>query len=505
MIPQPKNAEVFIGIVARMGVDLKLVSETIQNVLQSYEYDVSEIKTTSSLAELRNIGELSDTTVVEKYNTYIDTCNHLKRNTGYADVLARFAVSQIKGLRPDGQALARNAYIVNQLKRKEESELLRSLYGEHYVQISIHADRSQREQQFAERIADDHPEKPRAEDWAIKAQELLDRDEAEDDDAYGQRVRDVFPLSDVFVDASSPDRLREDLDRFFRALFGDPRVTPTRAEYGMQLANTAALRSSDLSRQVGAAILNDAAEVQALGCNEVPKSGGGTYWTGDKPDGREYVLGKDSNDERKRELLLDIASRMAEAGLLADDYKDNMPALRQALLHRNDDKIKNSQLMDSLEYGRTVHAEMNAITDAARNGHAIRNCAMFVNTFPCHNCAKHIVASGVSVVHYLRPYPKSYARQLFRDSIEIDPSHDATGKVVFRQFIGICGPIYERLFTKALKWKGHDGTVPPFDKKEASFVRRTPLPAYLEAEGHLEIDLRERLESLELVEPVVAD
>ena len=500
MIPQPKDAELFIGIVARIGVDTKRASQLILDVLDEYGYEVVQIKTTNALSELQNIPSISSTTVEEKYTTYINACNELRKTTDMNDIMARLAISQIDTARTKKSALQRSAYIINQLKRPEESELLRSMYGEHYVQISIHSGFEQRERELSDRIADDHSEKPRGENWITNARALMDKDEAQEDEEYGQRVRDVFPTSDVVVDATQPAELKKDLDRFFQALFGNFRITPTLQEYGMQLANTAALRSSDLSRQVGAAILNPAAEIQSLGCNEVPKAGGGTYWSGDKSDAREFQLERDSNDERKREILLDIAARMAQAGIVDKKYIDNPGALKRDLLDRSDDKIKNSQLMDSLEYGRTVHAEMNAITDAARNGHAVRGCLLFVNTFPCHNCAKHIVASGILEVHYLRPYPKSYAKQLFRDSIVIDPSGNADDKLVMKQFIGICGPIFERIFSKG-KWKSKDGIVPPFNKKDASFIRRTPLPAYLEAEDLLRVDLVATLEKHKFVEP----
>jgi deoxycytidylate deaminase len=51
-------------------------------------------------------------------------------------------------------------------------------------------------------------------------------------------------------------------------------------EYGLFLAKAAALRTLDLSRQVGAAIFSDKGEIIALGANEVPKAGGGTLLAG---------------------------------------------------------------------------------------------------------------------------------------------------------------------------------------------------------------------------------
>jgi len=277
------------------------------------------------------------------------------------------------------------------------------------------------------------------------------------------------------------------LDRFFRALFGDPRVTPTPDEYGMQLARTASLRSADLSRQVGAAIINKHQEIQALGCNEVPRAGGGTYWEGDIGDQREFQLDKDSNEERKREVVQDLIGRLVDAGIIRDDSNDPK-SLTDKIFNRDDDLISGSQMMDSLEYGRSIHAEMNAITDAARGGHAIRGCTLYSNTFPCHNCAKHIVASGISKVVYGMPFTKSYAEDLFDDSIAVDPDSEPDDRVLFIPFIGVSGPIFGRIFEKK-RWKNSDGSVSPFSKYNAIFVRNSPAPAYAEAEVIIQEDL----------------
>lgn len=525
MPEKPLNAELFIGLVARMGVDTRFVSERIGEILNDYDYNVVEIKLSDALSEIPRFSALPQTPLEARYKSYITACNEVRSTTGVQAGMARFAISQVIQARKEqaakqgeGQeaanseassanendrdaALKRTAYIFNQLKNRHESEFLRSVYGEHYVQISAHADYQHRENMLAKKIASEHFENPRADQWRTAAGELLDVDNAQEQEEFGQRVRDVFPMSDVVVNSEDPEKLGKQLDRFFRALFGDFRVTPTRAEYGMQLANTASLRSADLSRQVGAAIMNDQAEVQALGCNEVPKAFGGTYWEGDEGDSREFVLGEDSNDKRKREMLLDLAQKMRLAGLLKEELTDN-ELLKSSLIARNDKIIEDAQFMDSLEYGRTVHAEMNAITDAARNGHAVRNCTLFCNTFPCHNCAKHIVAAGLKEVVYLRPYPKSYASDLFDDSISIDHFGQIKGKIEFNQFIGIFGPIYERIFSK-VRWKEGSGKVPKFEKKTATFIRRNPVPSYLGAETVFRQEWLEIIEAKGLV-PVLS-
>ena len=59
---------------------------------------------------------------------------------------------------------------------------------------------------------------------------------------------------------------------------------------------------------------------------------------------------------------------------------------------------------------------------------------MFVTTFPCHYCARHIVSAGIDEVQYIEPYPKSQAIGLHRDSIEPEkvdywiPPSKVTGK-----------------------------------------------------------------------------
>ena len=113
--------------------------------------------------------------------------------------------------------------------------------------------------------------------------------------------------------------------------------------------------------------------------------------------------------------------------------------------------------MDALEYGRIVHAEMSAISDAARNGRALKNSIMYTTTFPCHMCAKHIVAAGVSKVIFWEPYPKSLAETLHADSIEIENSergkYSKFPSVKFEHFFGVTPRKYRELFERSSRKK----------------------------------------------------
>ena len=50
------------------------------------------------------------------------------------------------------------------------------------------------------------------------------------------------------------------------------------------------------------------------------------------------------------------------------------------------------------KYFWIVHAERNAIYNAARIGVSIKDCVMFTNGFPCNDCARAIIQSGIKEV-----------------------------------------------------------------------------------------------------------
>ena len=52
----------------------------------------------------------------------------------------------------------------------------------------------------------------------------------------------------------------------------------------------------------------------------------------------------------------------------------------------------------------TVHAEQNAIADAAKRGVSVSGSTAYVTHFPCINCAKILAASGIKEIKYLNDY-----------------------------------------------------------------------------------------------------
>ncbi|MCC5025838.1 MAG: dCMP deaminase [Candidatus Synoicihabitans palmerolidicus] len=52
----------------------------------------------------------------------------------------------------------------------------------------------------------------------------------------------------------------------------------------------------------------------------------------------------------------------------------------------------------------TVHAEQNAVADAARRGSSLEGCVAYVTHYPCINCAKILASAGIAEVRYRMDY-----------------------------------------------------------------------------------------------------
>ena len=314
-----------------------------------------------------------------------------------------------------------------------------------------------------------------------KATELMERDHNEVS-GHGQHTSKTFHLSDFFLhDDGNMDKVDNDTHRILRLIFGYSYVTPTFDEFAMFMAFSSALRSADLSRQVGAVIARGDSIV-STGANDVPRAGGGLYWparnaeTGevvDQEDGRDYVRGYDQNSNQTAQLIQEILN----------EFPKDAQEIAQGVLEK-------SGIKHITEYGRVVHAEMEAILACGRSNISTIDATLYTTTFPCHNCAKHIVASGISRVVYVEPYAKSKAIEFHSDSITNVKSGDGDEKrVLLEPFVGVGPRSFFDLFSinngagYPIQRKDTNGEIVKWEQKEAK-LRLQMLPAsYLEREA----------------------
>jgi cytidine deaminase len=117
---------------------------------------------------------------------------------------------------------------------------------------------------------------------------------------------------------------------------------------------------------------------------------------------------------------------------------------------------------------------MTALIDAARRGVAVNGHSMYVTTFPCHNCAKHIIAAGIRKVVYLEPYAKSRARGLYSEEISLDSLNgkEEEGKVVFFAYTGVAPRQYQQLFSMSERGAKKGKSLTKWNAEQHSLVPR---------------------------------
>lgn len=480
------DAELFFALVCPMGAGGGTLQWLLQGVLEEVNYTLKPVRVIGELAnvyparegaelpfpDLRAYYPEQEHPEQKRYEHSIEAGDTFCRLMG-ADALTALAIRRVVQYRsehwtrtrrgglptPDKNEwpmspLPRHAYLFRSLKRAAEVRRLEAVYGDAFFLISAYVPRELRVDRLSRKIASSNltftPESSRHE-----AEKFITTDEYEPGEGHGQDVRHAYAMADFFVDASAnPANIEAQLRRFIEILLGFQFHTPTPDEQGMALANLASLRSAHLSRQVGAAITSPDGSVVAIGCNEVPKAAGGGYWPGDDDDARDFQLRKNTSlevrDEVLREVLRSTVARLVELEAVTPEMADAFTNEPERFVDdhlKGYRALKDSRLMDIIEFDRSVHAEMMAISDAARRGVSLDGCTLYTTTFPCHNCARHIVSSGIRRTVYLHPYEKSLTRRLHGDSIGIDLSrHTGQDLVRFDPFVGISPTLYYPLF-----------------------------------------------------------
>jgi dCMP deaminase len=70
---------------------------------------------------------------------------------------------------------------------------------------------------------------------------------------------------------------------------------------------------------------------------------------------------------------------------------------------------------------RTIHAEINAIAQAAKNGASIRDADIYITHTPCIHCVKVLINTGIKRIFYEREYKRATIEELLRGAnIELE-------------------------------------------------------------------------------------
>lgn len=477
------STELVVGIIGPIGCNRELVIETITDLARHFSYKVELIRVSAIIRKYVSVN-IDDNNQYDRVMKLMDAGNYLRERSCDNSILGKMSAVEISEKRKN-QSDMRVIYIINSLKHPEEVSALRDIYGNGFYLFAIHSDEKMRDA-FLERHC-------HIEDRHLRSA-LIERDKDEDV-GYGQSTSSAFHLADFFLTENGDhSKVWNSLERYFDLIFGNPFRPPTFQEYAMFMAYAASIKSADLSRQVGA-VIADGTDIISSGANECPRAFGGTYWPEFNPEtkeiydhegGRDYKRGLDHNAYEKERIVNTILQDIPEG--LSSTLKKN---------------IKESGLGDITEYGRVVHAEMDAILGCSRRNSSTKGATMFCTTYPCHNCAKHIVASGIDTVIYIEPYPKSKALLMHSDSITDDNSLPRD-KVLFRPFVGVGPRQYINFFSlhlsagNKLRRKKKGSSAKAEWQKKGAFPRvKMFSKSYIDIENILKDEIQEQVKNFD--------
>lgn len=500
-ITEAVTPELVIALCGPLGTPLHRVSEILDDLLHR-NHDYTRVQVIRLSQFIKEFGKPPN---MKSIKDLIDAGNTLRKEKGNS-VLAQLAIRKIatareleretsqnsnqlslEGVTPqDGTVIpspvVRHCHIIDSIKNTDELNLLRSVYGQLLHVISVYSPLGLRIHELGKKLLD-----------KSEVHKFIDRDSGEEIE-NGQSVRDVFPQADFFlrINDGTDDQIRSSLVRYLDLLLGVRVITPTTDERAMYEAHSAARNSACLSRQVGAAITDNVGEVIAVGWNDVPRAFGGLYEAFGKPSENGYVDhrcwnkdgGKCFNDEEKSEIAGRLTRALIEEGIV-DESKE---------MEVNARLRKSSEVRGLIEFSRAVHAEMHAILNAGHSaGGRVKGGKLYVTTYPCHSCARHIIAAGITEVRFIEPYRKSLATRLHDDAIT--ESEGELNKVRIVPFDGVAPARFLDLFSVGTK-----GRKAPDTGKMLKFQKTLPVTAVtLEAVPTLEALALRELESTGLI------
>ncbi|HCF4373736.1 anti-phage dCTP deaminase [Pseudomonas aeruginosa] len=471
-----RSKEIVIGLAGAVGCNLADVVQELKRQFLNYNYEVKHLKisdiikayyTKNGLPTEHFGKDLYNLRSAERYRTLQDLGNLFRQNLSNfalaAQVIKNISVERELQVKiNDTQEPPRTVYIVDQLKHPEEVELFRSVYNNVFYLVGVLSPEDARLAYLKQEDID-----------SVAAQELIERDRNENV-KHGQKLEKTIQHADFFVrhTLNGSQTLAKPCQRFVGLVHGTNGITPTQDEAGMYAAHSASLKSACLSRQVGAAIADDRGNILSTGWNDVPKPGGGLYVENDETyDQRCVHLGKCYNDFYKNKLvekIIDVVSPSIKGGA------ESARILSERIL-------RETPVGSLIEYSRAVHAEMEAILNMARlQSGSTDGTILYSTTYPCHNCARHIIASGIKRVVYIEPYEKSLATTLHFDAISDTPKKD---RIVFENFEGVAPRKYLSFFSSSSERKDAHGRASQVVNKDAELVTAELLDSYLDVES----------------------
>ncbi|EDY83846.1 Cytidine and deoxycytidylate deaminase zinc-binding region domain protein [Verrucomicrobiia bacterium DG1235] len=424
LISQSITDELVVAFCCPIGTPIQDVVNSYAGEIESRNYKVHKIKISRLIQEISH--EILDSDdIIKRKNNYIKAGDNIRKKHKQSNYLAVSAIADILAYKKENKRVQnesdRICYLIDSLKHPDEINILKKVYGDSFFLIGVFSDRKTR---IAKLTGGNTS-------LNIKAEDLIEADSKghkESEPEYTQKLGKVFHQSDYFINTNGTDidHVQTKIKRFNDIVFGTKLITPDIHEKSMYAAWSSASNSACMSRQVGASVVSKSGNIIGLGWNDVPKAGGGVYNdenTHNNKNSPPTTWDNRCYNWQEKQCLNDVTknkiiSKLADT--IRTHFSDKLELHDSPQIEK---LLKDSEIGDITEYSRAIHAEMHAIFNAFKDHSSeITGGSIYVTTFPCHNCARHIVLSGIMNIHFIEPYPKSRATILHRDTLTLDNS-----------------------------------------------------------------------------------
>lgn len=371
-------------------------------------------------------------------------------------ILAEEANRLIKYYRNRSDQNKINCFVIDAFRNPGEVNYFKNRYNAFYL-ISIYAKKENRESRMFNNV--NRKIQIEKEEFEEKFEQIDERDWGDESDINGifkQNVSKCYYLSDIAInnneDRNFDKKLFDKFLRYYALIISPGCIQPTKEETNMNLAYSLSLRSSCISRKVGAVITDKDGFVLGFGWNDVAH---GQIGCGLKQK-TDFIENID------KYYFVNTFKGIIEADDL-NDYNDmdsicfkdlqsekliKKKLKKCNLLENEKNEILQKVKIKRLEYCRALHAEENALLQvSSKGGMGVEGGVIYTTTFPCELCAKKILQSGICKIFYTEPYPNSISENIFLK--------DGNREIQIKQFEGVKSSSYFKLFR------------PKYDKKEA--------------------------------------
>lgn len=267
-----------------------------------------------------------------------------------------------------------------------------------------------------------------------EGQDLSEKDFRDqfEDSRYGQQVQRCVDDADVVLDnaeyrsshAAAVRSLKQKISRYVDLMAGEAGEDvsfPSREEIIMTMAYAQAQGSCCLKRHVGAVIATESGNVIAGGFNENVEPM--------KPCYQEF------QSCRKDSMMVGQLENLTERYCpdCGKKIQEPEPPYRCGSCGIS---LKTVYFQDrGMRWCTAMHAEVRALRNAS--GRQLDGAVLYSTTFPCYDCAKEMVQSGIKTLVYVEPYPD-------QDSVWYFKEYDFQ----VRPFEGVKARAFHRLYAR---------------------------------------------------------